>query len=45
MVRSIFFTEFDYLYEYMTAIRKAQKENDWKPRPLPHSIIDHPDAI
>ena len=40
-----FLPVFDELYQYMKAIKKAQKENDWRPRPLQHSIIEHPDTI
>ena len=40
-----FLPEFDALHNYMKEIRKAQKENNWMPRPLPHLIIDHPDSI
>ena len=40
-----FLPEFDALHNYMKEIRKAQKENHWKPRPLPHSIINHPDSV
>ena len=40
-----FLPEFDALYKYMKGIRKAQKESDWKPRPLPHSMFNHPDSV